>query len=378
MKLPLATSIFATALVAFAASPVTPPNALTVVAVLQDDEALVGAHDVEVRDGLAYVAGKGGALAIVDVKDPAMPMLLWSGRDSQAYEDAQTVLPLGRNRLLVGTRDLILFDTRQPANPTLLVTVKDRPRIDRINGFARRGDTVFGANKSGYVFAADVSGLDDVRVLGVRAVRERDNLYTPHDVALADELLVVVDGANFGRDSRPGKLAVYRVADPTTHAPLAPDRWDAPAVITDLRLAGANRVRTSGRFAYVASSLAVESPRHTGLQNNLTVVDLSDPVKPRLRGSVAFSEGRGPNGMEISGRVVFVAGGQSVQAIDVSNPDAPRELAFVTALAAFPGSGDDGHDLVYADGHLFVTAQNSHALVILRVEGKELLDAARR
>ncbi len=199
-----------------------------------------------------------------------------------------------------------------------------------------------------------------------------------NDVALADELLVVVDGANFGRDSKPGKLAVYRVTDPPTHTPLAPDRWDAPAVITDLRFAGANRVRTSGRFAYVASSLAVESPRHTGLQNNLTVVDLSDPVKPRLRGSVAFSEGRGPNGMEISGRVVFAAGGQSVQAIDVSNPDAPRELAFVTALAAFPGSGDDGHDLVYADGHLFVTAQNSHALVILRVEGKELLDAARR
>ena len=35
---------------------------MRVVAVLRDESALAGAHDIEIRDGLAYVAGKGFTL----------------------------------------------------------------------------------------------------------------------------------------------------------------------------------------------------------------------------------------------------------------------------------------------------------------------------
>lgn len=68
-----------------------------------------------------------------------------------------------------------------------------------------------------------------------------------------------------------------------------------------------------------------------------------------------------------AGQVVFAAGGQTVQAIDVSDPDAPRELGRLSSPQAFPGAADDGHDLVYVDGHLFVTAQTSHSLAVVRV-----------
>jgi hypothetical protein len=378
MKFSHLTCLSAAALL-FSVTPATAsPDSLKVVAVLQDDAALAGAHDIEVRDGLVYIAGKGGSLAVVDVKQPTAPTLLWSARDAQAYEDAQTVLPLGGNRLLVGARDLLLFDIRQPAQPTLLSTVKDRPRVDRINGFARFGDTVFAASKDGFIVAIDVSAPDRIRLLGIRSARLHDNLAMPHAVALVGDLLVVVDGSGFGRDGKPGQIGVYRVIDPVTRAPLPPDQWTAPTVLADLRFAGANRVMTSGSIAYIGSSLAPESPRNRGLQNNVTIVDLSDPVMLRVRGSIAFPDGRGPNGLEITRHVVFAAGGQTIQAIDVSNPDQPRELAHVTAPAAFPGEADDGHDLVYYDGHLFVTAQTSHALVIVRVEGKRLLEATGR
>lgn len=288
----------------FGSSGVT-PDSLTVVAVLQDEMALAGAHDIEVRDSLAYVAGKGGTLAIVDVSEPSEPSLLWSTQDALTYEDAEAVLPLDGNRLLVGARELLLFDIRQPAKPALLATAKERPRIDRINGFARHGNTVFCANKSGFIVVADVSAPDKIRLLGIRAARERDDLFTPHAVALSGDFLVVTDGRKFGRDSKPGQIAVYRVIDASTREPLSPEQWTAPKIIRDLRFAGANRVMTGGKFAYVGSSLAAESPRHTGLQNNVSIVDLTDPMSPRLRGSIAFSEGRGPNGMEVSRNVVF-------------------------------------------------------------------------
>jgi hypothetical protein len=103
------------------------------------------------------------------------------------------------------------------------------------------------------------------------------------------------------------------------------------------------------------------------LRPNTSVVDLTDPTQPRLCGSLEFPDERGPNGLAVAGSVLFAAGGRTVQAIDISNPQAPCELARFSSVDAFPGGADDAHDLVYDDGHLFVTAQTSHSLVVLRV-----------
>ncbi len=134
---------------------------LTLVAVLHDEAALTGAHDIEIREGLAYVAGKGftrrnlpasgvfpcepgagGSFAIVDVSRPATPKVLWFADTPLAYEDAETVLPPGPGRLLVGTRDLFLFDVSNPATPLQLAAIEDRPRGDLINGCARLAASV--------------------------------------------------------------------------------------------------------------------------------------------------------------------------------------------------------------------------------------------
>ncbi|MEQ2005327.1 MAG: hypothetical protein ABMA26_00910 [Limisphaerales bacterium] len=359
---------------------------LTPVSVLRDEAALAGAHDIEIRDGIAYIAGKGftsralpskgiypyeknkgGSLAIVDVKQPAAPKLLWSSTTPLAYEDAETVLPLGGNRLLVGTRDLFLFDVSDPTKPKQLAAIKDRPRVDIINGFARLGDSVFGANKEGHIFAVDVSAPDAIKLMGSRETRASGELGLPHDAAMSGDHLVVVSPEGFGVNGRPGSLAVYRVADPRTHKALPPEDWKLVGKLEHPRLAGANRVMTRGSFAYVGSSLRENINRADGLRANVSVIDLADPTQPKLRSSLDFPDIHGPNGLENAGRVAFAAGGQTVQAIDVSDPDAPRELARFTSAEVFPGGQDDAHDLVYHDGFLFVTAQNTHALVVLKV-----------
>jgi hypothetical protein len=365
--------------------------ALTVVAVLHDEAALAGAHDIEIRDGLAYLAGKGfttralpgsgvfpyekgkgGSLAIVDVRKPASPKLVWFAGDPLAYEDAETVLPLGGNRLLVGTRDALLFDVGQPAQPKLLARLHHRPQVDIINSFVRLGDVVFGANKMGHIFAVDVAAPDTLQLLGARNAEELDGFEKPHAVALSGDLLVVVSPEGFGRTGKPGKLGVYQVTDPATRRVLPATHWKLVGRLVDNRLAGANRVMTRGRFAYVGSSASDVVGRTDGLITVFSVIDLGDPARPRLRGSVDSKapHAQGPNGLEVAGRVVFAAGGQIVQAIDVSNPDAPREVAHLTSPTAFPGGKDDAHDLVWHDGHLFVTAQNSHSLVVIKVSAE--------
>ncbi len=344
---------------------------LVVAAMLRDALALDGAHDIEVRDGIGYVAGKGGSLAIVDFSRPAAPKCLWSVRDPRAYEDAETVLPLGDGRLLLGARDLFLFDVRNPGAPRQLAAIADRPRVDKINGLVRLGDTVLGSNKQGFIVAAGIEADPPaVRAAGARDAKGLDGLTSPHDVALCGDLLVAVDPNGFGESGRPGRLAIYRVREAGSGAVLPPEQWQLVGKLEDPRLAGANRVMVGGHFAYVGSALSPKAPKDGRLVANASVVDLSDPSAPRLRGVLAFPDARGPNGLELAGATVYASGGQTVQAIDVSDPDKPRETARASLGWILPGGADDLHDLVYRDGFLFVTAQTTDAVVVLRAAGR--------
>ncbi len=365
-----------------------PPAGLTLAAMLTDSEGLAGAHDIEIRNGIAYLAGKGGSIAIVDVRQPGAPKLLWSRRDSIGFEDSETVLSLENERLLVGTRDVLLFDVSRPSAPRLINRLSQRPVIDTINGFARLSHTVYGANKFGHVFAVDVSIPDQVKLLGSRNVHERDGISSPHDVAALGDFLVVVSPEGFGGDpNRRGALAVYRVANQATGFEttgyraatgrmLLPDQWTLVSKFEHLRLAGANRVMTRGKFAYVGSSLTDKAERSEGRSGTVAVIDLTDPKNPQLRGVVRFPDHRGPNGLDVAGSLVFAAGGKAVQVVDVSDPANPREVATFSSAEVFPGGSDDGHDLVYQAGHVFVTGQRTHSLVVLKLS--DLLQARTR
>ena len=131
-----------------------------------------------------------------------------------------------------------------------------------------------------------------------------------------------------------------------------PEQWRLVGRLEHPRLAGANRVRTRGKFAYVGSSLSENSDRTDDLRSNVSVIDLTDPARPRLRGSIDFPDARGPNGLEVAGTIVFAAGGQTVQAIDVATQRARRTRPS-DRPAAFPGGADDAHiladDLGYGD-----------------------------
>lgn len=362
--------------------PKPPPAPLTLVALLTDSEAFYGAHDIEIRDGTAYVAGKGGSIAIVDVRNPGTPRVLWSVRDRVGYEDAETVMPLEGDQLLVGTRDILLFDVARPARPRFVARLHDRPAIDTVNGFARFGHTVFGANKFGQVFAVDVAVPGQLKLLGSRPVQALDGLASPHDLAVLGEHLVVVSPQGFGRKpGQPGVVAVYRIARAVAGAAeaaalghrsglprvLPPEEWTLVAKFEHLNLTGANRVRTRGRSAYIGSSLTDTADRSGGRTPTVAIIDLADPARPQLRGVVPFPDHRGPNGLEVAGTLVFAAGGKTVQVIDVADPFQPREVAVFSSAEVMPGGADDGHDLVYHAGHLFVTAQTSHSLVVLRL-----------
>ena len=344
------------------------PGAFSVAAIVFDDDALARPHDVELQGDLAFVPGKGGSLAVIDVADPSRPRVLWHRLDAEGLDDAETVLPLG-DYLLLGTNDLFSIDIRRPHQPVVAAKVSDRARINRINGMVKRGEHVFCACKDGWVGVFHVGDPRAPRLVGALDTRTNGQLGWPHDIDLFGDHVVVVDPAGFGRRGLPGKVGLYRVADPATHAVMPVEAWKLAGVLENHDLVGANRVQVAGNHAFIAGSRS-DQP------SNFVVVDLSDPSQPVQLAALRFSDTRGPNGLTVAGKVVFLGGGQTVEAIDVSDPARPVKLASHRCLRAFANGRDSAHDLVYRDGYLYVTGQNDNSFCILRVNDQRIRDLA--
>lgn len=350
-------------------------GAFSVEAVLRHDEALRGAHDVELAGDLAFVPGKGGSLAIIDVRNAKKPGLTWFRRDPEGMRDAETVLPVG-SRLLLGTLDFYSIDVSEPDSPRFSPKV---PVGGPINGMVKRGDHVLAASKNGFLHAFDVGDLDAPRLVGSLNVREKFAFGAPHDIDVFGDHIVVAMPNGFGREPK-GTVAVFRVADPQSHKLLPVGQWQLAGVANDERLVGANRVQVVGSFAYVGGSYAPRArrKRREGVSAALGVVDVSRPAEPRVVASVPFSDPRGPNGLTVAGKVVFLAGGLTVEAVDISDPHRPRTLAAQAFPLASPRARppDSLHDLVYRDGYLYVSGQTDHSFLVLKVTDRRILALA--
>lgn len=330
----------------------------SVVAVLKHDEALARAHDVELLGNYALVAGKGGSIAVVDVADPERPELVWFRCDPEALPDAETILT-DENRFFLGTRDFHGIHFSNPRKPVFQSQVSDRPRINRINGMVRHGDFVFAANKDGWIDLFDVSDPEKPRLAGALETRERYGIGWPHDVDLYGSYLVVPDPQQFGRGNLDGKLAVFRIASDDNNV-LPVEQWKQTGVVASQELTGANRVQVVGDVAMVGAS-------ESGVPSHFVTVDLADPTSPQQLASLVFSDLEGPNGLTAVGNTVFLAGGRTIEAIDVTDPARPFKIGSQAIPEALPTGRDNGHDLVVRDGYIYLTGQNDNCLVILRL-----------
>ena len=71
-----------------------------------------------------------------------------------------------------------------------------------------------------------------------------------------------------------------------------------------------------GTLAYVAT------------EKGLTIVDISNPVRPVVRGAALSVKGNASRGLAKKGSFIYLAAGRAgMQVIDVSNPDAPQSIA---------------------------------------------------
>ena len=329
--------------------------AMSVASVAVDDNALAGPHDIGLLGDIAFVAGKWGSFATVDVSDASHPRVLGC---ITGLADPETVYPMG-GICYLGGENFLAIDVTDPREPAVLKKISDE-RVPSINGMAPYADYLLCASKGNHITVFDIS--EPGNPVLVDALHTGPLFRSPHDIATFDNYIAVV---NISAKAEQHNIRIYRVAERGASELLDADNWVLESAIREPGLRGANRVHITGKYAVVGCNLA---------NHAVAVVDISEPANARL----LKSEPTFVNccsGLTVAGDIAIAALTNAIQLFDISDPAKMRSAAaqkFPMLFAMGSETVHSGHDLVYRNGLIYVTAQFDDAVGIIRVNDSRL------
>lgn len=345
-------------------------------------------EDIQLRDGLAYVAAGVGGLVIVDARDPASLRVL--GRAPLEGVAAKVVLDGPRAFVAAGARGLRIVDIADPAAPreigvyqaivsdfTLVgarayVVARNLQQVDVSNPAAPRiertlEDWADAVDSLGpYVFVAISAAVPgESRRVGSLRVYDVTNTRRPavvHTLPVGDQARAIVRVDGHVLYQGPARLTVIAQAIPGALGPVlgtvgTPDSvqavlpagrlaylaagraglrsitdWPSPTTARERQvldtLGSAESVVAADGFAYVEDE---------GGGNRVLVVDVRRSAEPRVVGVIPIGIDHGA-AVAANGRLYLGAPDRTVRIFDVRDPTAPREIARV-AMPRDPVTG---------------------------------------
>ena len=236
------------------------------------------------RDRYAFAVGELSGVLVVDVVDPARPVLVGA---TNIFRGVQNIAVNGNFVYVTDRWSIRVFDVADPAKPKAgkpLTFTEGIPRTLVIRG------------SSAYL-TADNFGFYTLDLTDPAAPKVAGSLRLP--------------GFTYGL-ALSGDNAYLANSDTGLHI-IDVRKRDAPAEIGVVKLAGEpSGVAVRGRFAYVASG-----------PEGLIAVDVGRPDAPKILGAAA--SGDYSSAVVLDGDFAYVADGLAgVMKIDVSVPDSPR------------------------------------------------------
>jgi len=309
---------------------------------------------VWVRGSYAFL-GEGPSLSILDISDPSSPSRVGKtapvSAPTQSHSDSvcvkEIVVKEDYAYLAAGGAGLVVVDISDPADPVL---------VGRLNRSVRGVDVA-----GDYAYLADAYGLGIIDISDPTAPTEIGSYHNPGEgydnVAIHRNYAHLVDGyglhiVDVSDPTAPAEIGFYgsgwtqAVAVEDDYVYLAHGRGlsiidvSDPTAPTEMGFYGTSSwtdvVAVAGSYAYIIA----------GYPRQLLVLDVSDPAVPMELGLW-----RGPgNGscVALAGDYAYVTledGGLWV--VDVSNPSNPTEMGSYSV----PG---DARDIALARNHLYV------------------------
>jgi hypothetical protein len=339
---------------------VSDPAAPTEVAFLDTETSVGGeggAHALAMDGSNVYVADWANGLYVINVSNPAVPVQIGSVQDLAA---ANELVIAGDYAYVAGEAYLSVVDISSPSAATNLGRI-EMPSL-WLGSIAVNGDRAYIAGSNGgwlrvvditnpsfpqqlgvysipgrvnriiasadYVYALE--GLEGSAVSGLHIVDVRDAM-SPTQAGFYDtpgfalDLAVVGDRA-YVADGGAG-LHILDISDPT-----------APALLGTYS-GEARKVAVAGNYAYVVQRGTWGGEQWVG--GGLRILDVSDPTTPQEVGF--FANAYPPlESVTVAGNYAYVAEFRSTSAeqqvggglriLDVSDPAAPREVAYYQPL----------------------------------------------
>jgi hypothetical protein len=168
-------------------------------------------------------------------------------------------------------------------------------------------------------------------------------LYAYLYVADKYEGLILVNAATL-LDGDPLNNYLKRALDPARY----PNGAFNPAGALD----GANNITIAGHYAYLTTA------------RGLVVVDIDDPLNPRITGQINSPELKGPRAVAVQFRYGFIVDDEGLKVLDLSSPGSPK----LVPGALIPLG--DAHDVYVARTYAYV-ANGKEGVAIIDVEQPE-------
>lgn len=150
-------------------------------------------------------------------------------------------------------------------------------------------------------------------------------------------------------ETPPATEAALALPPTPSLVPGSPQWYSHVELSPTLRLVGEALAEQGATALALSDGLLVALSGGSGPQASLSLIDLSDPARPRVRGSLALPNA---NSLTVESRTAWVTTDQGLQAVDLSEPDKPVARGSV-ALPGYKSS-------VRARGqHAYVTVQGA-------------------
>jgi hypothetical protein len=295
-------------------------------------------HSLSLVGEMAFIALlNSGQLAVVDVQVPATPVKVGS---LVLGAPANCVLAIENHAYVGLSNGLSVVEVSDPANPVLLGNYPPGP----IKGLAREGNYLIAGFSEAYrkLSVIDISDPDSplqigkfqgsheyrgVAVAGTTAfAAASDGQYTWVDIFdISDPTQPIFAMTTNVRGGRyPGSLGVgdgvvYSANDQTADGcvevlALKQHEFTEQTPSSSITTSGALKaMRVHGNLAYLASST------FPGPGRALALYDVSDPSQPLLVGS-GLSPGAAPGAVDGDGSSAFIVGYQLLESFDISAP----------------------------------------------------------
>ncbi len=303
----------------------------------------LGITEVAVIGDTVYAADKNKGIKLINVSDPSSPEVICWEDGTICSVDTSTGLANGievsgdKAYVPHGSAGLEVIDVANPSKPEVFGFV-DTPGI--ANSIEVRGDAAYIVSQMGYEYSTlyliDVSYPSNQNVTGaiadgyaLRVVAKEDmayvsyipdghgpsglrivdisNPFKPQEIGFVETSgtiwgITVIEDVLYAAD---GDLQIIDISNPIS-----------PGIIKTIATECSTRgVAVVENKAYVV-----------GNSVSLEIIDISDPSKATIIGSINIPSDGGVEEIEVIGNTAYLAGYSGLQAIDVSNPSLPEKI----------------------------------------------------